>query len=74
LLGWNKSGQQKNQTAGSHLIGTYDDSAVGQDGLAILLSLLLLTVAATVPFWSEDIEPFCMVAQERSQQYKEEEV
>jgi hypothetical protein len=47
---------------------------VGQDGLAILLSLLLLSMTATVPFWSEDIEPFCMVAQECSQENKEEEV
>jgi hypothetical protein len=47
---------------------------VGQDGVTVLLSLLLLIVTATVPFWSQDIQPFCVVTQKCSQQNKEKEI
>jgi hypothetical protein len=47
---------------------------VGQDGITILLGLLLLGMTAAVPFWSQDIQPFCVIAQKRSEKYKKEEI
>jgi hypothetical protein len=47
---------------------------VGEDGFRVLLSLLLLIMAATVPIRPKGIQPLSMVAQERSEQNQEEEI
>jgi hypothetical protein len=74
LFRWEESRQQKDEPPGSHLIRRDDDGTVGKDGIGLLLLRLLLQIMPpAVPFWAQCIKPFCMVAQECSDQHQEEE-